>query len=192
MMSELPRHETTRMLTECSRGEGNAAEQLFDAVYDELRALARGIMRQPAGHSLQPTALVHEAFLRLVDQARISEIDRTHFLNLAARAMRQILVDHARRRQAAKRGGQWKRIDIGHAMHGSASVAVDTASLAEALSLLAELDPRQARIVEMRFLAGMTIKETATTLGISARTVELDWRMARAWLRCQLGEEAAR
>lgn len=191
-MSELSRHDTTRLLTEYSRGAEGAADQLFDAVYDELRALARGIMRQPAAHSLQPTALVHEAFLRLVDQSRISEIDRTHFLNLAARAMRQILVDHARRRQAAKRGGNWERVDLGVVVHGSVSVAVDSISLGEALSKLAELEPRQARIVEMRFLAGMTIKETATALGISTRTVELDWRMARAWLRCQLGKETAR
>ncbi len=190
-MPELSRSDTTHLLTECSRGVEKAADQLFVAVYDELRALAWRVMRDPADNSLQPTALVHEAFLRLVDQSCISEIDRAHFLNLAARAMRQILVDHARRRHAAKRGGAWKRTDLGQIMHGSNSVAIDLISLSEALSSLAELEPRQAKIVEMRFLAGMTIHETATALGISARTVALDWRMARAWLRCHLGGEAS-
>jgi RNA polymerase sigma factor (TIGR02999 family) len=141
-----------------------------------------------AGQTLQPTALVHEAYLRLVGHTRTSELARTHFFNLAAQAMRQVLADHARRRRAAKRGGDRQRVDFGQVVHGSASTGVDVVSLDDALTALAELDARQARIVELRFLAGMTIDETAVALGVSPRTVQLDWRMARAWLRRRLGE----
>ncbi len=190
-MSNLPSKDATRLLTEMSKGVEKAADQLFDTVYDELRALARGILQQPAGNTLQPTALVHEAYLRLINQSNISEIGRTHFLNLAARAMRQVLTDHARRRLAYKRGGNWQRIDLGNVIHGSVSKPVDLVSLDEALSRLAELNQRQARIVELRFLAGMTIEEAATAIGVSARTVELDWRMARAWLRGQLSDRGS-
>lgn len=184
--------DASRLLSDLSQGDAKAAEQLLPLVYDELRTLARHLMwQQPAGNSLQPTALVHEAYLRLVDQTRTTELDRTHFFNLAAQAMRQVLADHARRRHSAKRGGDWQRVSLGHVVYGSSRADVDVVSLDDALTTLAELDQRQARIVELRFLAGMTIEEAATALGVSPRTVQLDWRMARAWLRRRLGEGGA-
>ena len=187
-----PSKDATELLNDIHKGDSGAAERLLPTLYDELRLLARGLFRrQPKEHTLQPTALVNEAYLRLIDQSRPTEIGRTHFFNLAAQAMRQILADHARRRGAAKRGGEWQRVSLGHVLYGSSRNDVDVVSLTDALSELATLDSRQARIVELRFLAGMTIEETATTLGVSPRTVELDWRMARAWLRRQLSERDA-
>lgn len=181
--------DASQLLSDLSHGDAAAAEQLLPLVYDELRALARRLMRQqPAGNSLQPTALVHEAYLRLVDHTRTTELGRTHFFNLAAQAMRQVLADHARRRRAAKRGGDRQRVSLGQVAHGSSRADVDVVSLDDALTELTELDARQARIVELRYLAGMTVEETATALGVSPRTVQLDWRMARAWLRRRLGE----
>jgi RNA polymerase sigma factor (TIGR02999 family) len=157
-------------------------------LYRELRAIAGRVFRaQPAGHTLQPTALVHEVWFRLADQPGMPETGRTHFLNLAAQAMRQILTDHARRRRAARRGGEWQRVSLGHVEYESSTREVDVVDLDDALSALGEIDERQARVVEMRFLAGMTIEETAEALGVSPRTVQLDWRMARAWLRRRLG-----
>lgn len=181
--------DATQFVNELSAGEAEAADQLLPLVYDELRALARRMLGQQAARcTLQPTALVHEAYLKLVDHTRTTELGRTHFFNLAAQAMRQVLADHARRRCAAKRGGNYSRVSLGEVAHGSTRADVDVVNLDDALTALAELDARQARIVEMRFLAGMTIEETAIALGISPRTVQLDWRMARAWLRRRLSE----
>jgi RNA polymerase sigma-70 factor (ECF subfamily) len=184
--------DVTRLLTDISSGDTEAADRLVPLLYEELHGLANRLFRaQPTAHTLQPTALVHEVWLRLADQDTMPESARTHFLNLAAQAMRQILIDHARRRGAAKRGGDWQRVSLGKVTFGRSSRDVGLVDLDDALTELAEVDERQARIVEMRFLAGMTIEETAAALGLSPRTVQLDWRMARAWLRRRLSDGGA-
>jgi RNA polymerase sigma factor (TIGR02999 family) len=192
MPDPLQKQDVTRFLAGLGRGDTLAADRLLPVVYDELRDLAgRFFQGQPGGQTLQPTALVHEAYLRLVDQTRAGWLDRAHFFNIAAKAMRQILVDHARRRRAAKRGGNWGRISLAQVGTNSPASEVDVLDLDEALTELAALDERQARIVELRFLAGLTVEETAAVLGISARTVKLRWRQARAWLRRRLGDRGA-
>ena len=186
-MPDSSRENVTAAVVEFTRGDTLAVDRLLPAVYNELRELAGRIFQgQPKGHTLQPTVLLHEAYVRLVDHSRAGRLGRTHFLNVAAMAMRQILADHARRRRAAKRGGGWGRITLDRAEAGSWRSQIDVLALDEALTELARLDERQARIVELRFLAGLTVEEAATVLGVSTRTVELDWRQARAWLRKQL------
>ena len=180
----------SQLLTNASAGNQDAANDLMSQLYDELRRLAGHFCgQQPADNSLQPTLLVHEAYLKLVNHQNVTGNDRTHFFNTAALAMRQVLADHARRRRAAKRGGDWARVELGAIRSGASVVDVDVVDLEDALTELAELDERQVRIVELRFLAGMTVKESAAVLGVSSRTVENDWRMARAWLRRRLGGE---
>jgi RNA polymerase sigma factor (TIGR02999 family) len=189
----LPQVRVTQLLSAVADEKKNAADDLLSLLYDELRALAHYMhQQQPAGNSLQPTALVHEAYVKLVRDRDSLPDERTHFFNIAALAMRQVLADHARRRRAAKRGGDWSRIDLGTIRSGSSVIDVDVMALDDALTKLAELDKRQARIVELRFLGGVTVAETARLLGVSSRTVELDWRMARAWLRRYLGDETSK
>lgn len=181
---------TTILLREMRRGQGSAREALFEGVYNELRAVAGAMLRgQTAGHTLQPTALVHEAWLKLgaADQATMN--DRAHFMAVAATAMRQILVDHARARTAAKRGGGAKRVALGaFDAPDRASAPAEVLAMDECLQRLEALEPRQARVVEMRVFAGMTVPEAAEALDVSTRTVELDWRMARAWLSRELSD----
>lgn len=168
-----------------SRADGS---ELFEMVYDELRALARSWFRhQPKHHTLQPTALVHEAFLRLADVAPERVKDRTHFLATAASAMRQILVDHARRRNAQKRGAGRSRVPLDGVTLSNGESELDLEVLHQSLEDLERLNPRQSRIVELRFFGGLTVAETALVLGIGERTVKLDWQFARAWLlnECQ-------
>ncbi len=182
--------DVTQLRCDYSRGGSDAADRLVAIFYEQLRAVARQLLKPGAANqTLQPTALVHEAYFRLVSQSHTTEMGRTHFLNLAARAMRQVLTDHARRHRAAKRGGQWQRVYLGEVASGSTRSMIDVVALDDALSALAELDERQARIVELRYLAGMTIPEVATALDVSPRTVELDWRMARAGLGSALATE---
>ena len=165
--------DVTQLLIDYSQGESKAADRLLPILYDELRAMARRLLKpRAADHTLQPTALVHEAFLRLADRSRTTELGLTHFMNLAARAMRQVLADHARKHRAAKRGGQWQRVYLGEVESGSTRSMIDVVALDEALSALAERDERQARIVELRYLAGMTIREVAAALEVSPRTVD--------------------
>jgi RNA polymerase sigma factor (TIGR02999 family) len=181
--------EVTQVLSALRAGDGGAAERLMELVYDQLRAMAgRFFRRQPPGHTLQPTALVHETFARLLDEARVDFKDRAHFLAVCAVAMRGILADHARRKRAAKRGGDWKRVDLSNVVTPSVQDRIDVLALDEALGKLARLSERQARIVECRFFSGMTIPEVAEALGLSTTTIEDDWRMARAWLAAQLAE----
>ena len=188
-----PPNDVSRLLEGASRGEPGAAERLLPVVYDELRELARGLFRkQEQDHTLQPTALVHEVYLRLVDRTRVTPEGHTHFFNVAALAMRQILMDHARRRRAAKRGGQWRRVALGKIDVGTSPRDLDLVALDDALTSLALVDERQCRVVELRFLGGLSVEETASVLEVSSRTVELDWRMARAWLRQRLTEKEAR
>ncbi len=182
--------QTTRLLRNIRRGDGESAKQLMPLLYDELRALAVAIFaQQPTSHTLQPTALLHEAYLKLVDQTASDLTDRAHFMRLAARAMRQVLIDHARSSNAAKRGKGQRQL-LAHDPEAPDSLGrLDWLALDEAISQLAELDERQAAVVEMRFMAGLTVQETATALNVSPRTIELDWRMAKAWLNRTLAED---
>jgi RNA polymerase sigma-70 factor, ECF subfamily len=165
------------------------AEQLLPIVYDDLRALAEKYLRsEPAGHTLQPTALVHEAYMKLVDQTRVDWQGRTHFFAVGAQAMRRILVDHARRRRANKRGGDRHRVMIDEQLLADGRRDEDLLDLDEALDKLAELDTNQAQMVEMRFFGGLNVAETALALGISKRTAEREWSMVRTWLRRELAE----
>lgn len=184
--------ETTRLLHALDARDPSAAEQLFALVYEQLHALARNYFRkQPRDHTLQPTALVNEAFLRLVDQTCVEWQGRAHFLAVAARAMRQILIDHARRRRCAKRGGDLCRVTVDQAVTPITEYAPDVLDLDEALQRLATLDERQSRIVELRFFGGLTVDEAAHVLGISKSTAESEWRMARAWLRRELTDRTS-
>jgi len=177
-------------------GPGRSAtpEQLMPLVYDELRRLARGYLsRERPGHTLQPTALVNEAYIKLVDQTRVDWQGRTHFFAVGARVMRNLLIDHARGRGRAKRGGAWHKVTLAEGLTPFTRRELDVdqlLSLNEALERLAELDERQARIVELRFFGGLTVPEVATVLGVSTRTVEGDWTHARAWLKRELSRGA--
>lgn len=166
------------------------AEELLPLVYDELRRLARSFMaREPVGHTLRPTALVHEAYLKLVDQTRTGFTGRTHFLAVGAQVMRRLLIDHARKRGAVKRGLGWRRVTLGptdDASPGDGLSAEELLSLDAALDRLTALDERQARIVTLRFFGGLNVAEVAEAVGVSKRTVESEWRHARAWLRVEL------
>lgn len=187
-----PKSRATDILIRLSGESGDkaAAEDLLALVYDELRRLAAGYLRRERqGHTLDATALVHEAYLRLVDGPRVSWQGRTHFFAVSARVMRRLLIDHARERGRDKRGGGWERVTLSELPTPAAARGLDRdelLSLNAALDKLARRDERQARIVELRFFAGLTTAETAAQLGVSPRTVEADWRFARAWLRRQL------
>jgi len=170
-------------------GHGIPAERLFPLVYKELRAIADRWFRDlPKPYTLQPTAVVHEAFLRLAAQDGGKWRDSAHFKAIAAKAMRQVLADYGRRRQTAKRGANFRRVSLCEAdtPPPSSSWEVSAAMLDELLEELARLNERQATIVEMRFLGGLTVGEVAGVLGVSSRTVELDWKMARSWLLAKL------
>lgn len=179
----IERKDVTQLLLSWSDGDGQALEQLMPLVADELRRQARGYMaREGVGHTLQPTALVNEVYLRLVDRNRVHWQNRAHFFGFAANTMRRILVDHARKSRAAKRGGGARKITLDEALDVPDQGDVDLIALDEALQTLAEMSPRQSQIVEMRFFAGLTLDETAEVLGIGVATVSRDWTAARAWL----------
>ncbi len=166
-----------------------AMDHLVPAVYDELRGLAgRYLQNERNDHTLQPTALVHEAYLKLVDQTRADLQGRTHFFALAAGAMRRILVDHARKHRAHKRGGDRHRITLDEGLVADSRRQEDVLALEDALVKLAQLDPRQARMVEQRFFGGLSVAETAIVLGMSKRSAEREWTMIRSWLRRELAE----
>lgn len=169
---------------------GRPVDDLVPLVYDELRRLAAGYLRRELpGNSLQPTALVHEAVLKLSQQSRVDWRGRTHVLAIGAKAMRRILVDHARRKRRTKHGGRLKRIELDEAAALSPQRDADLLRVDEALETLASIDERQATIVEMRFFGGMTVAEVAEALGVSKRTVESEWTMVRAWLRRELAKD---
>lgn len=183
---ELPSREITRLLTQINKGDHEAEARLMALVYDELRRLAgRYMRREKPGHSMQATALVHEAYLRLVEQ-RNDWQNRAHFFGVAAQMMRRILVDHARARIAAKRGGLGQKISLDEALVFSEKPSAEILALDEALDRLAKWDPRQCRIVELMFFGGLTEEETAETVGVSSRTVKRDWSVAKAWLYKEL------
>jgi RNA polymerase sigma factor (TIGR02999 family) len=177
----------TQLLLAWERGDEAARDELIPLVYDALRRIARHHLRgERAGHTLQTTALINEAYLRLVDQS-VPWQSREHFFGIAARLMRQILVDHARARQRLKRGGDRQQISLAYAEAEPAQTA-DLLALNDALETLAAVDPQRSRIVELRFFGGLTIEETAQVMGISTPSVERGWRAARAWLQTELGQ----
>lgn len=179
--------ETTRLLSAVGRGEANAAARLLPVVYEELRALAGSYFRrQPDNHTLQPTALVHEAYLKMVNQTAAQWNDRAHFFAVAAKAMRQILVNHAHARNAEKRGGGQTRIALNEELAPNAERDFDPIALDEALTRLAALDERKATVVELRFFSGLSMDEVCHVLNVSKTTIEGDWRLARAWLSKEL------
>jgi RNA polymerase sigma factor (TIGR02999 family) len=175
--------DVTGLLVEWRGGNPEALDRLMPLVYDELWSLARRYLRhERPNHTLQPTALIHEAFFKLIDQRRVQWQSRGHFFGIAARVMRRILVDHARSRSAAKRPPMASRLSIDDIDVACERPGVEVLALDQALARLAALDPQQERIVEMRFFAGLTIDETATALNISPDTVRREWSMAKAWL----------
>ena len=182
-----PPGEVTRLLVAWSAGDAKALEELIPLVYGELRRLAeRHLARERAGHTLQPTAVVHEAYLKLVDQKRVSWKNRGHFFAVAAQAMRRLLVDHARRHDAEKRGGAITLVPLEAADASVAPREADVLALDLALVKLAALDATQAKVVELRYFGGLTLDETADVLGSSASTVGRAFRLAKAWLYREL------
>jgi len=168
-------------------GDRHAEEQMFADVYAEMRTIAgRYLRRERKSHTLQPTALVHEAYLKLVGPTHVDWQGRAHFLAVAAHAMREILVDHARRHKAAKRGRNRRRIALDVDLMAESSRDIDLLALEDALSKLAKLDPRQAKMIELRFFGGLSVAEVAKVMEMSKRSVEREWTMVRAWLRREL------
>jgi RNA polymerase sigma-70 factor, ECF subfamily len=182
-MPEPNSHEITQLLLAWSEGDRAALDQLMPLVYSELRRLAKSYMRRErAGQTMQTTALIHEAYLRLIDADHVRMENRAHFFAAAARVMRQVLVDLARERDSLKRGGAARRVSLDEAMavgkqHDESLLALD-----EALSALAQIDPRKSQVVELRFFGGLSVEETSEALGVSVETVHRDWRLARSWL----------
>jgi RNA polymerase sigma factor (TIGR02999 family) len=179
----------TGMLRQWSDGQSEALDKLMPLVYDELRRqAARFLRRERAGHTLQTTALIHEAYLKLIDQRAVNWESRTQFFGLAATAMRRILVDYARRRQREKRGGAGDDLPLDEALQIAAKQekSLDLIALDEALTKLAEIDAQQARVVELRYFADLSLEQTAETLGISRATAARNWNMAKAWLLREL------
>jgi RNA polymerase sigma factor (TIGR02999 family) len=185
---ERPSQPVTELLVEWSRGNEAALQELMPLVHAELRRTAAAFLRRERrGHTLEPTALVHETYLRLVDQRRTSWRNRAHFYAVAASLMRRILVDHARRRSARKRGGGVRPITLVDVASRSRDEAPELLALDEALAELEKLDARQRQVVELRFFGGLSQQEIAQSLGTSVSTVERQWRLARAWLFRRLG-----
>jgi len=181
--------DITQLLKDWSDGDGQAPAQLMPLVYQELRRLADHYMsHERVGHTLQPTALVNEAYLRLIDQTRVNWQNRAHFFGIAAQLMRRILLDHARAHHAEKRGGVAKRLSLDEAAILPEERASDLIALDEALEELAKFDERKSRIVELRFFGGLGVDETAEVLGIHRATVLRDWSVAKAWLHRELSK----
>ena len=179
--------QVTRLLVACKSGDHGALESLLPIVYDELhRQAIRMFSRERAGHTLQPTALVNEVYLRLVDQREANWQNRAQFFALAAQMMRRILVSHARARHAAKRGGGETRITLEEGVAASPQRDLNLLSLDEALTKLEAIDPEKSRMVELRFFSGLSVEETAAVMGVSPRTIDRQWQTAKAWLHREL------
>ena len=188
-MSQTPSHEVTKLLIAWKEGDSAALERLIPLVYSELQRMARRYMRRErAAVTLQTTALVNEAYLRLVDARQISWENRAHFFGIAARLMRRVLVDVARERSYQKRGGGQLQVTLNDGAGMTPAPDIDLLALDEALAALAELDERKCRVVEMRFFGGLTEKEIATALSVSDETVRRDWRLSKSWLLRRLSE----
>jgi RNA polymerase sigma factor (TIGR02999 family) len=179
--------DVTGLLRAWNGGDLAARDRLVEVLYEELRRRAAARLRaERAGHVLQATALVHEAYLRLVDQKRVVWQNRAQFLGVASEMMRRILVDHARRRNMAKRSGRWAKVTITDALAGRPAPSIDVLNLDEAMRRLAEFDPRKGHIAELRFFGGLSLEEASAVLNVSVATVERDWQAARAWLYDQM------
>ena len=183
--------EVTQLLLDCRDGNKEALDRLMPLVYDELRRLAKSYMRRERpDNTLQPTALVNEAYLRLIDQRDVRWQNRAHFFGIAAQLMRRILVDRARSHHAVKRGGDGERVPLNEAVISAPTRPdVDLISLDDALAKLTEIDPQQSRIVELKFFGGLTVEEIAEILKISPATVKRDWSLAKAWLHREIRKE---
>lgn len=180
----------TRLLIELTEGKQVAADALLPLIYDELRSLAANYLRRERpDHTLQPTALVHEAYLRLIDQTHVNWQNRAHFFGVAAQMMRRILIDHARAHGAGKRGHDFQKISLDENIDKAAERSAELLALDDALNALAEVDEQKSRIVEMRYFGGLSFEETAEVLGVSAVTVKRHWRMAKAWLYGQMQKQ---
>jgi RNA polymerase sigma factor (TIGR02999 family) len=177
--------DVTRLLAQLREGNREAADRLVPLVYDELRRMAGAYMqRERPGHTLQATALVHEAYMRLV--VREPAQNRAHFFAIAAHTMRQVLLDYARRRGADKRGAGARKVDLDGEVFVAAEALEDVIAIDEALTRLEQIDPRQSRLVELRFFAGLDVEEAAEVMGVSATTIKREWRSAKAWLQREL------
>ena len=186
-MPDESKPDVTQLLQRVSAGGTEALDDLLRVVYSELRRqAARYLRRERSNHTLQPTALVNEAFMKLVDQRNVRWQNRAHFFGVAAQAMRRIVIDHARARQRLKRGGVQHAVTLDEAMIAGESRSIDVLALDEALIRLARLDERQARIVELRYFAGVSVEETAEVTSLSPATIKREWAMARAWLHTEL------
>jgi RNA polymerase sigma-70 factor (ECF subfamily) len=179
----------TALLRAWAGGRPDAADRLVPLIYQQLRHRAAAhLRRERRGHTLQPTALVHETYLRLADQRHVDWKNRAQFFGLASEMMRRVLVDHARRRKMHKRSGQWLRIPLGDALASAPAQDLDVLALDELLVRLAAFDARKSRVVELRYFGGLTLEEIAGVLDIAPRTIEREWRAARAWLHSQLAD----
>jgi RNA polymerase sigma factor (TIGR02999 family) len=191
-LSHETQHDVTQILHDWSSGDTKAPERLMPFVYDELRRLARGFLaRERGGHTLQPTALVNEAYLRLVDQTRVNWQNRAHFYGIASRMMRRVLIDHARAHATEKRGGGTIRLSIDDVQVSLEERATSFVALDEAMKRLEQMDERKCKVVEMRFFGGLSDEEIAEVLGVTTRTVLRDWKTARLWLYRELSADHA-
>jgi RNA polymerase sigma factor (TIGR02999 family) len=189
-MSDRAPATITHLLARFRSGDSTALADVFPLIYDELLRLARQqLRREPDGHTLSPTALVHEAYMRLVDYSRVEWANRAHFMAIASTAMRRILVDHARGHRSLKRGGGVRPVSIDAVEVGAEARADQRVASDEALERLRQVEPRQAQVVECRFFGGMTEEETAEALGIGLRTAKRDWARAKSWLHREIGAE---
>ena len=190
-MSHTSSHELTQMLIQLSEGKSQVVDDILPLIYDELRSLASNYLRRErSDHTLQPTALVHEAYLKLIDQTQVKWQNRAHFFGIAANIMRRILVDHARKHTADKRGGAAEKLPLEEEiLIVSEGKSAELLALDEALKNLAKIDEQKSKIVELRYFGGLSVEETAEVLGVSEITVKRHWRMAKAWLYGQLANE---
>ena len=189
---EFSTRQITQLLSKWGEGDKSALNQLVPFVYEELhRRAGQYLRRERSDHTLQATALINEAYLRLVDQKQVDWKNRSHFFGVAAQSMRRILVDHALKHLAAKRGQGTRALSLDEAIQVGAQRAPDLVNLDEALKLLEKIDPQQSRIVELRFFGGLSIEETAQALGLSPASVKREWRVARIWLYNQIGKREA-
>ena len=189
MPGDVSSENLTQLLTDWSNGDAQALEKLIPLVYRDLHRLAERYLRSESpSHTLQSTALVHEAYLRLIDQRNTRWQNRAHFFGISAQLIRRILVDHARARKAGKRGGDAAKIQIDESVAAPEQQNLDLVVLDDCLRALAEIDPQQARVVELRYFAGLTVEETAEVMRVSPTTVKREWRLARAWLHREIAK----
>ena len=186
-MSEHPTDNLTSLLHQVSQGDRGAVDLLLPVIYDELRKLAANYLRRERpDHTLQPTALVHEAYLRLIDQSRVNWQNRAHFFGVAAQIMRRLLVDHARKHNAEKRGPDFQKLSLDENIDRAVERSAELIALDDALKTLATFDAQKARMVELRYFGGLSIEETADVMGVTPTTIKRHWRFAKAWLHGEM------